>query len=479
MNLYEIDQEFSVEDTQYECKARLNRNDYLGWAKTVAGFANRHGGVLFVGVEDKTNRLIGFPLDEIDDEKQYFYRVLREHFSVLPEITCIHLPFEVREHTRYILKFIVSESESKPIILSDKGLPLIFMRRDGYTNGATIEEIYQMSLSSKRPRYDEQLTDIPYRREDFQDFFAFYKDRNEGREPTDKELESIGFFDSNGMLYQGAYMFSDHYEGNAATVVCSTFKGYTRGDEYVISSESYRFNFIRTYQMVEQYLEVRINHPFLKKENYRIDLESIPKRSIFEAMMNALAHRDYFLDGTQINVDLFVDRVVITSPGSFLGGEDIPATYALDAFPSRRRNKLICDILVFAKAMEAKGTGLEKISDDYKGCDAHHKPYLFSRNNQFTIVLPDLSYESGIRLSADRIVCLVPIENQSRFDLPVLSFCYGRNRSISEIAREVETSDSTYFRSLLKNLVSQGLLISSKKGNATTYRTSETKVWLK
>ena len=69
----------TMEDLNMECKARLNRNDIVGWIKTVAGFANAEGGSLFIGVEDKTNKLIGFSRKDADNERNYFNNLVNEH----------------------------------------------------------------------------------------------------------------------------------------------------------------------------------------------------------------------------------------------------------------------------------------------------------------------------------------------------------------------------------------------------------------
>lgn len=44
----------------FECKSKLNRDDVVGWLKTIAGFTNASSGYFYIGVEDKTNKLIGF-----------------------------------------------------------------------------------------------------------------------------------------------------------------------------------------------------------------------------------------------------------------------------------------------------------------------------------------------------------------------------------------------------------------------------------
>ena len=74
----------TMEDLNMECKARLNRNDIVGWIKTVAGFANAEGGSLFIGVEDKTNKLIGFSRKDADNERNYFNNQVNEHVFPRP-----------------------------------------------------------------------------------------------------------------------------------------------------------------------------------------------------------------------------------------------------------------------------------------------------------------------------------------------------------------------------------------------------------
>ena len=59
MFLEEIIDNVQLENDKFECKGILNREDVIGWLKTIAGFANASGGDFYIGVEDKTNKLIG------------------------------------------------------------------------------------------------------------------------------------------------------------------------------------------------------------------------------------------------------------------------------------------------------------------------------------------------------------------------------------------------------------------------------------
>ena len=53
------------EDLKYEYKAELNPDNPVKWAKTIVGYANGDGGVLFVGVSND-GEAFGLTLDEID-----------------------------------------------------------------------------------------------------------------------------------------------------------------------------------------------------------------------------------------------------------------------------------------------------------------------------------------------------------------------------------------------------------------------------
>ena len=73
------------------------------------------------------------------------------------------------------------------------------------------------------------------------------------------------------------------------------------------------------------------------------NIDAYPQRALFEGVINAVAHRDYFLDGTQIQVDMFKDRLGISSPGSFYRGEKLGKTYDLSGIISKRRNEFYDD----------------------------------------------------------------------------------------------------------------------------------------
>ncbi len=462
-----------IEDLNLECKARLDRKNVLGWLKSIAGLANAEGGTFFIGVEDKSNKLLGFTRKEADNERNYFNNQVNEHIFPRPTFRISFLRYERNDKELYIIRVDIPESVIKPIIVKFNNIPSIFMRRDGFTNGATYEEIIEMSIQSSKKQYDILSSDLPYDRENFSELFEFYREHNEGKELTDKALMSMGFFDSEKKLKNGAVLFQDAYHEDKTMVQCSMFSGFNKGSERVITVNRYQENITTSIQRMMEFVEQRMNHSFIKKDDTRENVDAYPRRALFEGIINSIAHRDYFMDGTQIQVDLFRDRLEISSPGSFYQGAAIGKTYDLSKVISKRRNELICAVLVRCNVMEAAGTGFDKIMQEYERADEKHKPYILSASDHFTIVLPDLTYEEGINSDANDHFVYPPIAHGSAYDEQILSYCFAKAQKSGEITTHLGISDSSYFRKrVLENLVEQGYLEKEKVGRANYYKTN-------
>ncbi|MDA3793079.1 MAG: DUF4062 domain-containing protein [Elusimicrobia bacterium] len=89
----------------------------------------------------------------------------------------------------------------------------------------------------------------------------------------------------------------------------------------------------------------------------RIDIPEYPYEAIREAVVNAMAHRDYFRRGAPIMISIFDDRVEISSPGGLLPGLNIKELEG----HHETRNKKICEIFHETRDMEKFGTGIGKI----------------------------------------------------------------------------------------------------------------------
>ena len=110
-------------------------------------------------------------------------------------------------------------------------------------------------------------------------------------------------------------MFTDDYKEKKTEVQCSVFSGLNKGSERIVTINRFNGNITRTIDYIMDFVNQRTKHSIIKINDARINIDSYPARALFEGVINAVVHRDYYLDGTQIQVDMFKDRLEISSPG--------------------------------------------------------------------------------------------------------------------------------------------------------------------
>jgi ATP-dependent DNA helicase RecG len=107
---------------------------------------------------------------------------------------------------------------------------------------------------------------------------------------------------------------------------------------------------------VRLYMEKKVSLSALRrKEDY-----DIPLPAIREGILNAICHRDYSIAGSDNKLDIFSDRIEITSPGTLPLGITIQD---LGEGISEVRNRLIVKILREAGYIEQLGTGIMRIKE--------------------------------------------------------------------------------------------------------------------
>jgi predicted HTH transcriptional regulator len=124
-----------------------------------------------------------------------------------------------------------------------------------------------------------------------------------------------------------------------------------------------------------------------------------PAEAIHEALVNAIVHRDYTIQGSEIHVDMYNDRLEIVSPGGMPDGKHIQ-DLNIDDIPSIRRNPVICDIFSRLKLMERRGSGLRKIIDEYPEEAA---PSFRSTAQSFVVTLRNLNYDKTSTPNGDDV----------------------------------------------------------------------------
>ena len=100
----------NIEDTHNEFKgiieegkgAASGRGREIGWLKTVAAFANTDGGSLYVGVEDKTHKLLALDHDAADKIVLMIHRQIKQRLEPAVPYRIEALPLKKDGRTRYV-----------------------------------------------------------------------------------------------------------------------------------------------------------------------------------------------------------------------------------------------------------------------------------------------------------------------------------------------------------------------------------------
>lgn len=170
---------------------------------------------------------------------------------------------------------------------------------------------------------------------------------------------------SNGTITNAAILLfgKDPQRFNISSEVkCAQWYG-TERHKPILSYQIYKGTL---FDMVDNAIAFVLAHLNLKIGVRREGAEApreydIPASVVSEAIINAVAHRDYLSSGS-VQVELFSDRLVVRNPGSIN-----PALKIEDLFeehPSCPNNNLIADQLYQTKYIEKFGTGFTDLVED-------------------------------------------------------------------------------------------------------------------
>jgi ATP-dependent DNA helicase RecG len=350
------------EDTFLELKEvrfagqRVSAPHRDGLADELAAFANGRGGVCVLGVDD-AREVLGVPLDRLDLVEDFVRQLCTD--SVQPPLT----PIIER------LTLPSSTGEQLPVLKVDVSGSLFVHRSPGgylhHVGSARREmspdylaRLFQQRSQARIIRFDEQP--VPGARLD---------DLQEG---LWMRFAGKRVRDSREILLDKLAMARKDADGEARPTVAGVLMASPNPRAWLpnafIQAVAYRGVQIRpdgdaAYQLDAQDISgpldaqvmaachfVKKNmQVFASKDQGRHDLPQFDMTAVFEAMVNAVAHRDYSIHGAKIRLRLFADRLEIYSPGA------IPNTMTVDSLPYRQacRNEAITSLLAKCPVPEA------------------------------------------------------------------------------------------------------------------------------
>ncbi len=318
-------------------------------ANEIAAFANSRGGVFVLGVEDRTREVVGIALDRLDTAERFVHELCHDSIDppVAPVIERLWLPATTGEDVA-VIKVDVPRS------LFVHRSPGGYLHRVGSTKRPMSPEylarLFQQRSQARLIRFDEQRVEaasfadldtalirrfhLPEVEEDLGTLarkLGMVAPRGDDLRPTvtgvllgaPQPERWIPHAYIQAVAYRGRTvpeaLESPWYQIDAADITGPLDLQVTAACHFVARNQQVR----------------------ARKVLGRVDQPQYDMTAVFEAVVNAVAHRDYAMYGSRIRLHMFSDRMELSSPGALantLTVEDL-------AYRQASRNETLASLL--------------------------------------------------------------------------------------------------------------------------------------
>ena len=320
-------------------------------ADEMAGFANSAGGVLVLGVEDKSREVVGVPLERLDSLETLVREACEQSIKppLAPIIERMTLP-DTGGNEQPVIRIDVSRS------LFVHQSPGGYMQRVGSSKRPIppdqLARLFQQRSQSRLIRFDETpVTKATMADLDETLWSRFVPSQHHSAPETVLDKLAMAARDDQevwrptvaGLLMAsqepqrflpGAFIQAVAYQGKHALPEAE--KAYQRDAQDITGPLDQQI--LGACAFVRKNMQVAARK---RAAGGREDLPQFDLLAIFEAVTNAVAHRDYSMGGAKIRLRLFDDRLELYSPGM------LPNTMTPESLPFRQaaRNEALTSLL--------------------------------------------------------------------------------------------------------------------------------------
>lgn len=339
------------EDSVLELKAvrfrgkRLEGPDRKDLADELAALANSRGGVCVLGVDDQSREIEGIPLERLDEVEGFVREILTD--SITPPLDAWMSKLDLPD----------SGGDKRPVIRIDVPNSLFvhqspngYFRRVGSSKRPippeALARLFQQRSQARLIRFDEQA--VPGARfEDLDEklWRRFLREDDEDPLATLRKLRILTTDDDRGECASvaGVLMCSENPQRwfPNARIEAIRYRGNVLDSKYQVDREPVTGGPVDEQIRHAVAFADRTMRRGATKDPERIEIPQYSLRAIFEAVVNAAAHRDYSLQRSKIRLFLFDDRLELYSPGG------LPNSLTVDSLPLRQatRNELLTSLL--------------------------------------------------------------------------------------------------------------------------------------
>lgn len=428
--------------------------------KTIVAFANTAGGILVIGVS-ADGSLVG--ISDIFKAEETITSAIADSITpaILPEIEIA----TVKEKSLLIIK--VSHWRA-PFYLTKEGIPNgVYIRLGSTSRPAGPGLIQELQRSVTNVSYDQQgISNLTAKALDPQKIKTAFQ--GIGKDVSDKKLLSLGVLVSlngktvpsiGGLILFGQNDIREQYIPDAR-VRCARFRGTDKTD--IIDQYEVEGTILDAVDEVPKFIARNTRKAAQIKKIRRKDISEYPEIALREILINALAHADYSIPGSTIQIAIFDDRLEIQNPGM------LPFGFTMDdlkAGVSRVRNRVIAKVFHELKLMEEWGSGYKRVVDECRK-NGYPEP-IWTELGTFIKV----SFVPHIKTSHKQVPEKALDELSEREKLILNFFKKGQPRPFRDIFEKLSLNLSERMvRYLLVQMKKKGLLISKGRGPSTVWQ---------
>jgi ATP-dependent DNA helicase RecG len=314
-------------------------------ADELAAMANTATGVILLDVDDKSKAIVGIPMNLLDVVETWLRGICND--LIEPPLDCVIHKIPIVTENRDE-KIIIRVDVPRSLFVHQS--PGGYFRRIGSSKRQmkpdVLARLFQQRSQTRLIRFDEQpiagadpevLEPRLWKR-----FRTVISPVNDQEFLQKIHLVAVDEDDVLRPTVSGVLMATEHPEEfiRTAYVQAVCYRGAERSASYQLDAKDITGPLDEQIKEACKFVERNMRVYAIKAPN-RIETPQFSMNAVFEAVVNAVVHRDYSVYGSRIRLHLFEDRLEIFSPGT------IPNTMTVDSLSERQsaRNELLSSLL--------------------------------------------------------------------------------------------------------------------------------------
>ena len=350
-------QKFIAECSDYDFKIFLEMNKPKSWLKSVSAFSNGIGGILFFGVDENRNFINiqnpQFICDKISE-------LINSKIDPIPTYI-IEPKTEIYHGVNYVYIVLkIMPGPSTPYYYSSDGVKEAYIRSGNQSIKAPRYILEELILKGNNKTYDSIVTSYLKNDYSFSFFEANFLDITHTK-LTEDDYVSFSLMNSLGYLTNAGVLLADQNIYRHNRIFCTRWNGLNKTSlEEASDDAEYSGSLVKLLDSALNFVKNNTKKKWKKEAHGRVEMPEYNDIAIREAIVNALIHRQYTNVGSEVTIDIYDDRIDITSPGPTASGVIINKNIE-NKIPSIRRNPIIADIFSRMNYMDRRGSGFDKI----------------------------------------------------------------------------------------------------------------------